>query len=167
METKVCGKCNKEKVVDEFYVERTKMDGSTLYRRICKECDKKRSKDNAGKNLPKKRETARKYYKNIRLAALAQYSNGKIKCGCCGEPRMEFLTIDHVDGDGAKHRREIGKTRAIFNWLKKNKYPDGFQVLCYNCNCAKGQYKECPHVAERRHVNYGKRRYTSNLYSPF
>ena len=155
MDKKICGKCNLEKSVNEFYVERTKPDNSILYRRIFKECDKKRSKDNAGKNLPRKRETARKYYKNIRLAALAQYSNGKFKCACCSEPRIEFLAIDHINEDGAKHRKEVGVTRAIFNWLKKNKYPKGFQVLCYNCNMAKSFYGECPHVEERRRVNYG------------
>jgi hypothetical protein len=26
-----------------------------------------------------------------------------------------------------------------------NEFPDGFQVLCHNCNLAKGYYGECPH----------------------
>jgi len=30
-------------------------------------------------------------------------------------------------------------------WLKKNNWPEGFQVLCYNCNSAKRVDGICPH----------------------
>lgn len=30
-------------------------------------------------------------------------------------------------------------------WLRRNNYPNGFQVLCHNCNMAKGFYGKCPH----------------------
>ena len=34
--------------------------------------------------------------------------------------------------------------------LKKLGYPkDGYQLLCHNCNCAKGWYGACPHTEER------------------
>ena len=68
-----------------------------------------------------------------------------------------MLTIDHVNNDGSKHRREIGKLykypdgrRAlvtdIYGWLEKNGFPDGFQVLCYNCNISKHRNKGvCEH----------------------
>ncbi len=65
-------------------------------------------------------------------------------CACCGETTYEFLTIDHINGGGFKHRKEIGSS-GICNWLIKNNFPEGFQVLCYNCNCAKGFYGQCPH----------------------
>lgn len=70
---------------------------------------------------------------------------------------MEFLTIDHVDNNGAAHRREIHgpgyKNRPpaghrTYRWLRIQEYPAGFQVLCMNCNFAKGVYGECPHAAE-------------------
>lgn len=80
-----------------------------------------------------------------RLAALDAYGG---ECSCCSENRYEFLTIDHVNNDGASHRKEFGE--AIGSWLKKNGYPAGFQVLCMNCNWAKGRYGECPHERERR-----------------
>lgn len=69
------------------------------------------------------------------------------KCACCGATLFEFLTIDHIDGHGNQHRREHGGDSAtnFYLWLEKNNYPDGFQVLCWNCNCSKGIYGFCPH----------------------
>ena len=64
------------------------------------------------------------------------------KCACCGETTFEFLTLDHIDGNGAKHRKRVGN---VYSWLRKNNYPSGYQILCFNCNCAKGFYGKCPH----------------------
>ncbi len=66
------------------------------------------------------------------------------KCACCGESHVEFLTIDHIHGGGLAHRREIGPS-MIYQWLIKNNFPDGFRVLCMNCNFALGRYSHCPH----------------------
>jgi len=66
------------------------------------------------------------------------------KCQCCGETTLEFLTVDHINNDGAAHRRQIG--RGLYGWLKKHGFPqDNFQLLCMNCNFAKGRYGRCPH----------------------
>lgn len=87
--------------------------------------------------LLKERERKRQ----CRLAALEAY--GKV-CTCCGEATYEFLAIDHIDGGGKEHRRQLNGTRLEV-WLKQNNYPSGFQVLCHNCNMAKGFYGTCPH----------------------
>jgi hypothetical protein len=102
-----------------------------------------------GATKARDKEQRRKYQRQIKEAGLKAYGN---KCACCGEHRPNFLTIDHVRGDGAAHRAEIGLGKAIYGWLRKNNYPqDGrFQVLCFNCNLAKGFFVECPHEAERR-----------------
>ena len=68
---------------------------------------------------------------------------GGAKCACCGETMWEFLTIDHIDGGGTKHRKKAGAD--MYKTLVREKYPVGYQVLCYNCNCAKGAYGKCPH----------------------
>ena len=65
-------------------------------------------------------------------------------CVCCGETQPKFLAIDHIHGGGNKHIREIGLGN-FYKWLIKNNYPKGFQVLCHNCNFAKGHYGSCPH----------------------
>lgn len=66
----------------------------------------------------------------LKQAALTAYGG---KCSCCGETEFEFLAIDHVNGDGAAHRKLI-KRNSIYSVLKKDNYPDTFQILCMNCN---------------------------------
>ncbi len=78
------------------------------------------------------------------------------QCVCCGEDHREFLTIDHVNGNGAEHRRVgvMGGT-AIYRWLRKNKFPEGFRTLCSNCNLAMGIYGQCPHgTLPPQHTNH-------------
>jgi hypothetical protein len=80
------------------------------------------------------------------------------KCACCGESEEKFLAIDHVKGEGNQHRRAIGGNKkastAIYRWIIKNNFPDIFQLLCHNCNMAKGVYGVCPHVAAKAEVPY-------------
>lgn len=86
----------------------------------------------------------------LKLKAETMAHYGGAKCNCCGESELQFLTIDHIHGGGRKHRRQIGQGKTIYSWLKNNGYPVGYQVLCYNCNCAKGFYGECPHETKRK-----------------
>lgn len=67
------------------------------------------------------------------------------KCSCCGEQQYEFLSLDHVNNDGAKHRKEIGGGGRIYAWAKKHSYPPNLQILCFNCNLSKGFHGYCPH----------------------
>lgn len=93
--------------------------------------------------------TMQKRNQERRLFAL-KYLSGEIPfCACCGEKHLEFLSIDHINGGGNKHRKEMvnqgGSGGNIYWWLIKNDFPPGFQVLCHNCNMAKGFYGHCPH----------------------
>jgi hypothetical protein len=84
-----------------------------------------------------------KRYRRLRALVFTHYG---MACACCGESTSEFLTIDHVNNDGAEHRRAVRNGKgSLHNWLVANKFPDGFQTLCYNCNCAKYRYGLCPH----------------------
>lgn len=79
----------------------------------------------------------------LRLQALAAYGN---KCTCCGESHYEFLAIDHINGGGHKHRKELKRRgTSYYTWLRREGFPPGYQVLCHNCNLAKGFYGKCPH----------------------
>lgn len=70
------------------------------------------------------------------------------KCQCCGEERYEFLAIDHINGGGNKHRKSMPRKHRTFReWLDATK-PEGFRVLCHNCNMAFGLYRFCPHQGE-------------------
>lgn len=84
------------------------------------------------------------YDRRTKLAALDQY--GGRFCACCRESHIEFLEIDHINGGGNKHRREIGQAaKKMYRWLKVNNYPSGFRVLCSNCNKSLGAFGYCPH----------------------
>ena len=90
-------------------------------------------------------ETKRRYVE-MRDAVYLAYG-GRV-CRCCGETEALFLSIDHVDNDGAKMRREVhGKSAmSFYRYLVKNSFPAGYQVLCMNCQV--GKYKNggtCPH----------------------
>ncbi len=87
-------------------------------------------------------EKAQVYFKEKRLVCLNHYGNNNPKCVCCGERELKFLALDHIDGGGNKHR--IGKGNMSV-WAIKNDFPPIFQILCHNCNCAKGFYGSCPH----------------------
>ena len=43
----------------------------------------------------------------IKIEVMNHYGGGK--CACCGEDRIEFLTLDHENGDGAEHRKKHKK----------------------------------------------------------
>ena len=78
-------------------------------------------------------------------------------CSCCGlNSHIDFLDIDHITG-----KKEMESEPELVNlgysskldgtvlnlWIIKNNFPKGFQILCKNCNQAKGMNKnnnECP-----------------------
>jgi len=102
----------------------------------------KQQKEWALKNADK----IKQYKLKRKKMVIEYYSNGNNCCACCGESIFEFLTIDHMNNDGAEHRRQMEHGgRTIYRWLIQHDFPKGFQVLCYNCNCAKGHHGICPH----------------------
>lgn len=92
-------------------------------------------------------ETTKRAQRRARLEAFLHY--GGPVCVCCGETELSFLAFDHINGNGAAHRRSVGAGGRMINWMKRNGYPKIFQVLCHNCNCAKHYLGECPHQTER------------------
>lgn len=91
-------------------------------------------------------ERERERRKILRHIVISHYSKGTMKCMCpgCNENHYDFLTIDHINNDGSKHRKEIGSNGTVLaRWLIDNDFPDGFQVLCMNCNFSKGKHGFC------------------------
>ena len=85
----------------------------------------------------------RGYYDRVRADGIAAYGGA---CACCGESVDRFLTLDHIDGRAGEAYRLTGK--KAWARLKRLGWPEGYQVLCFNCNCAKGAYGTCPHGIE-------------------
>jgi hypothetical protein len=96
------------------------------------------------------REYHRRLDRKLKEAVIAAYGG---RCQCCGEDSYEFLTIDHVGGEGQAHKKSV-PGRKVYRWLRNNGFPqDGrFQLLCMNCNFAKGMYGQCPHVKQQFRV---------------
>lgn len=70
-------------------------------------------------------------------------------CACCKEKEFTFLVIDHINGGGTQQRKTIPGGISFYTWLKKNNFPDGFQILCHNCNMSKHLNKgTCVHQIE-------------------
>ena len=110
-------------------------------------------------------EYVKKYYKKLKLSCIDHYSNGSMQCACCGENHMDFLTMDHVNGGGMKHRREVAAGKYIYRWIVKNNFPNLFQVLCFNCNCGRSvNHGVCPHKSEQNQqlVTSGKETYAND-----
>lgn len=81
------------------------------------------------------------------------YSNGTMLCACCPVDIKQFeehMTLDHISGGGNAHRKSIRTASAgYWYWFIKNGFPDGYQVLCYNCNLSKGHKGSCPHTCNK------------------
>lgn len=111
-------------------------------------------------NIENHRNIVRKWRENLAFEVLTHYSGNPLRCACPNcyyhihDCPIEFLTIDHINNDGAKQRenlyngkRRYGAGKRFYSWLKQNGYPEGYQVLCYNCNCGKERNKGvCPHL---------------------
>jgi len=72
-----------------------------------------------------------RYYQEKELA-LTYYGNGKCACVICGFTDIRALSIDHIAGGGAKHKKTLGVSN-IYRWLIEHNYPKGYRTLCMNC----------------------------------
>lgn len=133
---------------------------ATAYARWCEWVDTVGGRRNAYHFAHRDRRLAdqRARRRALRDEVVAAYGGA---CACCGESEPEFLSIDHVDESGAEHRRALGGKQGearrfsaggekTYRWLKDRGFPrGGFQLLCMNCNFAKGKLGECPHKSRR------------------
>jgi hypothetical protein len=77
------------------------------------------------------------YHILLKAEVLTHYGNGKLACVRCSFGDIRALSIDHINGGGHKHKIELVRGRNIYNWLKNNNYPEGYQTLCGNCQWIK------------------------------
>ena len=110
----------------------------------------------------RKNRTTRTHHKSRKYRVMAHYSkiqsNSDVPCcACCGENEfLIFLTIDHITGrkntdDFTKSGTKLGGN-PMYSKLEKRGFPDGYRVLCLNCNCAREHQpgKVCPHQRNKR-----------------
>ena len=81
-----------------------------------------------------------------KILIINHYTNGKNCCSCCGESVISMLTVDHINNDGNSHRKKIGNNTNLYKEIIYLKFPNSYQLLCWNCNM--GKYLNngtCPH----------------------
>jgi len=153
---KTCPRCKNSFSLSNFYKNKRTVSGLSCY---CKGCNGEMNKKYSPRYKGKQKEYQKKFYilnkdkmnkesndrwRRERMECLVYYSKSTIPfCYCCEEDKYEFLAIDHINGGGNKHVKSIGG--KLVRWLIKNKFPEGFRVLCHNCNMALGHHGYCPH----------------------
>jgi len=167
IELRTCRKCGETKQLDDFAIVYTKNTRGKNYRQhTCKICANKEHAErmrkaranNAEKYRNHQKEHRNRHLKKVRrqqkeskqrLKLLCMEAYGGPVCVCCGETCMDMLNIDHINEDGSYHRKNLNKHGnagcSTYHWLKANDFPDGFQVLCYNCNISKHRNGICSH----------------------
>jgi hypothetical protein len=140
---KRCSKCRRVLHLSAFSVR--KKDGRPA--RYCKECESAYQKQYRVKNWGDVYSSKVEYAHRVREEGIAALGG---KCACCGETINEFITLDHINGRTEEDYHSGGLRRTgKAAWMKARS--DGwdtgkYQILCYNCNCAKGAYGTCPHT---------------------
>ena len=142
MNTAICIRCRKEEPMSQFSKDKSRPSGFSVWCRACK-------RDHARLQYLKHGEKMRAqkviYRKAVKDKVFTAYGR---QCKCCGETEPLFLDIDHMDNDGAEHRKKhrLGTGKQFYVWLITNNFPSNFQTLC--CNCNRGKFRNngiCPH----------------------
>jgi serine/threonine protein phosphatase PrpC len=130
---------NKQKW-DEYNQKRYSMNGVAIanyllgWRKNNKDKVSQYSKKNYEKHKEQNQKNHREYTRRLKETVLTHYGNGEMKCVLCGFDNPHALTIDHINGNGATHRRAIGGGGVkTYLWLRRNDYPAGYRTLCANC----------------------------------
>lgn len=165
---------NNSDLTPEELVRKRNREAAQRYRDRDPERHRRRMKEWRAANRERSREHSREW-RNRKLAAASPEEEARIRqaerdktkrnqdrvrrevfeayggfvCACCGETQPLFLSIDHINNDGAQERRsgKYGSSgSAFYLWLRKNAFPAGYQVLCMNCQVGKHRNGGvCPH----------------------
>lgn len=144
-----CKECNKPhwaKGYCRIHYERYR---SRVYRANHPEYNKRNNERNR-LTMRKKRENpllrakfikkCREWRKNLKYEIFSHYSGEQPTCAKCGFADIRALCLDHINNDGAEHRRSLspkgrgGTSTTVYQDLKKRRFPLGYQILCCNCN---------------------------------
>lgn len=143
-----CNKCEVIKPLAQFYMRTNGRPHAE-----CKPCYKKRiQKFRDGDRISHRRKyNAWNAPRKARIRTAVFEAYGGYRCACCGEQERKFLTLDHINNDGAADRMKIAGKRTASGWttylhLYSHNFPAGYQVLCMNCNFGKRMNNGvCPH----------------------
>ena len=102
-------------------------------------------KDHYKVNKERRDKIRKAKYGVIKRAVIRYYTRDEFKCACCNEDQYDFFTVDHINNDCKEHRINEPSAGMIYNYLYKNGFPEGYQILCWNCNSSKNKNGLCIH----------------------
>ncbi|RDJ35314.1 MAG: hypothetical protein DWQ19_10900 [Crenarchaeota archaeon] len=182
---KICSKCKLELPFDSFSKHSRSKDG--LYY-CCKICKAKEDREYRARHRDKIKKKKHLYYEqnkdhikcktvryqkhnpdkvkaysktareNLKIEIFNHYCNCNIECKNCGQNQLHLLTVDHVNGGGSQHKRRI---KNLYSWIKRNNFPEGFQVLCWNCQFRKKNEEAKPENPQPNQIKQAE--YVKNI----
>jgi hypothetical protein len=139
--TKLCRHCGEIKPREAFTIHTNTKDGLQPWCNDCKNERRRWARKNKVGFYATEREryhdqhnlTCRKLYWKYRNKVFEHYG---ARCNKCGFTDPRALSIDHVNGDGAEHRRRLNGVNLCKAVVREN-YPKSYQILCMNCQMIK------------------------------
>ena len=169
-------KANHKKSMDKYRKsEKGKATSSAFHKDYFQKPEVKKRKNinqKKYKQTEKGKATIYRYNFSRRMKVLGHYSkslsNSDIPCcHCCGfNGHTDFLAIDHILGrtqmTSIPELVKIGYSSKdeghnLIDWILENDFPKYFQILCHNCNTAKGYPRnngKCPHETARKEETF-------------
>lgn len=147
-ETKVCNDCGEEKPLSEFRLQSRRTRSGKPYREpYCTPC--RNARNRSYYNTSKEERTAQmlEYRWGIKQQAIERYGGA---CDCCGEDTMSFLTLTEkeLQKEEPKQQGWYSAGFTLARYVIKHDFPDGYIVLCFNCEAGRVQNGICPHKDE-------------------
>jgi hypothetical protein len=105
--------------------------------------EKEVRRNHYNKHKERSRKLSREKRFLLKIEVLTQYSPNKV-LGCCWMDcnihDVDMLSLDHIENNGAKERREqygdnkgfSGGSTRVYSRVKREGFPEGFQTLCMN-----------------------------------
>ncbi len=114
---KKCSKCKKIKAQKEF---------DTVTSKWCRHCQITHKHDMDA------------YREAIKLEVLQHYSNGKPQCFNCGYNKSTKPLLIRIESKKILGITLRDRGHGFHAWLRSNKFPKGYVVICANCAKIKG-----------------------------
>lgn len=141
---RTCVKCGVPKTLENFAIARANRFGR---HRHCKACGVKDTMETYWEDPePFRKIGVENVLARRRVRKIAVLEHYGRSCACCGEANPKWLTIDHIVPIGGTKARRAAGHGSMVDWLAKHNFPEGYQILCWNCNV--GRYHNggiCPH----------------------
>jgi len=134
MKTKICSHCKHELATSRFWRDQWN----------CKKCNRELAAANIARRKAAGLRTASSLTRwRLKYDIFCHYSGGEPHCAICQTAFLEFLSLDHINGGGNAHRKDVVGS-DLYGWIKRNDFPAGFRVLCHNCNQSMGAFGYSP-----------------------